>query len=71
MVQLYDQVQDANLKSYLISIYGSSKERAATDKLIAIARAEPDRTLRRRAISRLSRSDDPRVKDVLREIVEK
>jgi hypothetical protein len=59
------------MKSSLISLYGSSSERVATDKLISIARSDSDRTLRRRSISRLSKSDDPRVKQVLQEIVER
>jgi hypothetical protein len=52
-------------------LYGSSSESVATDKLISIARSDTDRTLRRRSISRLSKSDDPRVKQVLQEIVER
>ena len=71
LVSLYDVVGDQTMKSSLISLYGSSTETAATDKLISIARSETDRTLRRRSISRLSKSDDPRVKQVLQEIVER
>jgi HEAT repeat protein len=70
LVSLYDAVGDQTMKASLISLYGSSTETAATDKLISIARSETDRTLRRRSISRLSKSDDPRVKQVLQEIVE-
>lgn len=71
IVALYDAVGDQKMRESLISYYGSSDDRAATDKLISIARTETDRTLRRRAISRLSKSDDPRVKQVLAEIVER
>lgn len=71
LVSLYDAVGDQQMKQSLISLYGSSSERPAVDKLIAIAQTETDRTLRRRAISRLSKSDDPRVKQVLQEIVER
>ncbi len=71
LVSLYDVVGDAKMKESLISLYGGSSETAATDKLISIARTETDRTLRRRSISRLSKSDDPRVKQVLQEIVER
>ena len=71
LVSLYDAVGDQRMKEHLISLYAGSSERAATDKLISIARTETDRTLRRRSISRLSRSDDPRVKQVLQEIVER
>ena len=71
LVSLYDAVGDQSMKASLISLYGGSTETAATDKLISIARTETDRTLRRRSISRLSKSDDPRVKQVLAEIVER
>jgi HEAT repeat protein len=71
LVSLYDAVSDQSMKASLISLYGGSTETAATDKLISIARTETDRTLRRRSISRLSKSDDPRVKQVLAEIVER
>jgi HEAT repeat protein len=71
LVSLYDAVGDQRMKQSLISLYGESTERAATDKLISIARTETDRNLRRRSISRLSKSDDPRVKQVLQEIVER
>jgi HEAT repeat protein len=71
LVGLYDATRDAKLKESLIAVYAQSGERAATDKLISIARSEEDRALRRRAISRLSRSDDPRVKEALAQIVER
>jgi hypothetical protein len=71
LVSLYDAVGDQRMKQSLISLYGESTDRAATDKLISIARTETDRNLRRRSISRLSKSDDPRVKQVLQEIVER
>ncbi len=71
LVRLYDSTRDARLKESLIAIYVQSGERAATDKLISIARTEEDRALRRKAISRLSRSDDPRVKEALAQIVER
>jgi HEAT repeat protein len=71
LVRLYDGTRDAKLKESLIGIYAQSGERTATDKLISIARTEEDRALRRRAISRLSRSDDPRVKEALAQIVER
>ena len=71
LVSLYDVVGDQRMKESLINLYAGSPDRAATDKLIAIARTETDRSLRRRSISRLSKSDDPRVKQVLQEIVER
>lgn len=71
LLKLYDSAGDAQLKQTLIGLYAQSGERQAMDKLITIAKSEEDRSLRRRAISSLSKSDDPRVKQALQEIVEK
>ena len=59
------------MKEGLIGAYGQLGTRAATDKLLAIARTDTDYSLRRRAIQLLGRSDDPRVRDALKGMVEK
>ena len=58
------------MKEMLISVYVKSGEKAATDKLLSILKSEENVTLRRRAISQLSRSEDPRVKEALQRIVD-
>jgi HEAT repeat protein len=70
LVAMYDATTDPDLRSVLLAVYQERGERVATDKLLAIAKGDEDRTMRRRAISYLSRSEDPRVREVLREIVE-
>jgi len=67
-VSLYARA-DRPLKEELIAIYGRRTETAATDKLIAIAKTDEDTMLRRRAISRLSQSKDPRAAATLKEII--
>ncbi len=67
-VALYDR-GDRSMKEALISIYGSRTESAAIDKLISIAKSDEDQLLRRRAISRLSQSKDPRAAATLKEII--
>lgn len=69
LVRMYDTVSDGALKESLVSVYGRSGERAAVDKLIAIVGAETNVNVRRRAISALSNSDDPRAKKALQDIV--
>jgi HEAT repeat protein len=69
LVRLYDQVSDHQLKDALISVYARSGERVAVDKLIAIAKGETNYNVRRRAISSLSTSDDPKVKEALRDLI--
>lgn len=68
IVALYDRA-DRTMKEALISTFGSRTETAALDKLISIAKTDEDTVLRRRAISRLSQSKDPRAAATLREIV--
>jgi uncharacterized protein YjiS (DUF1127 family) len=41
------------------------------DKLLAIAKSDQNYAMRRRAVNALARSEDPRVKDALKDIVEK
>lgn len=68
LARLYDRA-DAPLKEMLLGLYAESGERAAVDRLLSVAKSEEDRTLRRRAISYLSRVDDPRAKALLQELV--
>jgi HEAT repeats len=70
LVALYDRTTDPAMKEMLIGVYVESGERVATDKLISILRSEENRQLRRRAISHLSKSEDPRVKAELTKIVD-
>ena len=70
LVAMYDRTTDPAMKEMLISVYVESGDRIATDKLIAILRSEENRSLRRRAISRLGKSEDPRVKEALARIVD-
>ncbi|HEX7091454.1 MAG TPA: HEAT repeat domain-containing protein [Longimicrobiales bacterium] len=69
LVTLYDAMPDKEIRSRLISVYARRREAAAIDKLIDIARRETDIELRSRAITALARSGDPRVAQVLEEII--
>ena len=71
LVHLYDTTTDPNMKQSLIGIYMRSGDKTAVDKLLNIVSAEENITVRRRAISELSRSEDPRVKAALQAIVMK
>jgi HEAT repeat protein len=70
LVALYDPTEDTQMRASLISYYASDPNKAATDKLVSIARNEQNLSLRRRAISALSRTSDPSVKQALQAIVE-
>jgi HEAT repeat protein len=71
LVKLYDTTTDQTMKQALISIYVRNGERPAIDKLLSIVKGEENMSVRRNAISQLSRSDDPRVKAALQDIVSK
>ena len=71
LVALYDPIPDTQVRSALISIYSRLADKAATDKLVWIARNEQNAQLRRRAVSALSRSADPVIRQALQDIVER
>ncbi len=69
LIKLYDTTTDPQMKQSLISLYMRNGERAAIDKLLAIVKAEENVSVRRSAINQLSRSEDPRVKEALKDLV--
>lgn len=71
LVALYDPTSDPQVRSELIGVYARLSDKAATDKLVWIARNEQNQQLRRRAVSALSRSSDPTIKQALQDIVER
>jgi HEAT repeat protein len=71
LIALYDPTSDTQLRSTLIGIYSRLPDKAATDKLVWIARNETNPQLKRRAISALSRNSDPVVRQALADIVER
>jgi len=71
LVSLYDPTPDPQMRGALISIYSRLADKAATDKLVWIARNEQNSQLKRRAISALSRNSDPSIRQALADIVER
>ncbi len=69
LVALWNQIDDARIRDDLLTLYARRADRATVDQLLSVARDSPDAQLRRRAISRLSSIDDPRVAEALRRIV--
>jgi HEAT repeat protein len=66
---LYDRIQSQEMKEQLIFVYSQRHEAAALDKLIDIARREPDRELRKKALFWIGQSHDPRAARFLEEII--
>jgi len=71
LLALYDPTPDPQMRGALISIYSRLADKGATDKLVWIARNEPNTQLKRRAISALSRNSDPTIRQALADIVER
>ena len=71
LIALYDPTPDPQMRSSLIGIYARLADKSATDKLVWIARNEPNLQLKRRAISALSRNSDPTIRQALQDIVER
>ena len=67
LLALYDQITDPQMREALIGAYSRLADKAATDKLVWIARNEQNLALKRRAISALSRSTDPTIRQALQE----
>jgi HEAT repeat protein len=68
---LYDRMPSREMKEQLIFVYSQRNERAAVDRLMQIAKAEPDRELKKKAIFWLGQSGDPRAAEFLASLLEK
>ena len=71
LVQLYDKSDDPQMQEAIISTLANNGTKTATDKLLAIAKNDQNYANRRRAVNALGRSEDPRVREALRNIVER
>ena len=67
---LYDRMNDAELKDQIIFVFSQrGRDPAAMDKLFAIARADRDPELRKKAIFWLGQSRDPRAQKFLEDLI--
>ena len=69
---IYDQAKgDDEIRKQVIFIYTQRREPAAVDKLMSIAKSDPDIEMRKAAIFWLGQKNDPRVKQFLRDLINK
>ena len=71
---IYDRLRgtrDAEVKEKLIWVMSESRDRVATDKLIEIAQKDPDHEMRQKALFWLGQKNDPRVRQILMDILTK
>lgn len=69
LVAMYNGTIDYQMKEAIISALANNDDRESQDKLLLIAKADDSITARRRAISALGRSSDPRVRKELEALV--
>ena len=67
---LYDGLTDRELKQQLLFVLSQKDDPAAVDRLLAVARKDPDPELRKKALFWLGQSDDPRAAKALQDIIE-
>jgi len=70
LASLYSVLTDRAMREQLIFVYSQRNEPAAVDKLLEIARRDPDTELRKKALFWLGQSDDPRAAKALQDIIE-
>ncbi len=67
--RMYDSIKDQEIREQVIFALSQRRETAAVDKLIEIAKTDTNRELRKKAIFWLGQSNDPRVKQLLLELI--
>jgi len=69
---IYDQSRgDTEFQNHLLFIYSQRRESAAVDKLMAIAKSDPNVELRKQALFWLGQKNDPRVRQFIRDLINK
>jgi HEAT repeat protein/TolA-binding protein len=71
IAKVYDVADARSLREQILQALYQRKEPEAVDKMIEIAKKDTDPQIRRTAISLLARSDNPRAKKWLQEIIDK
>jgi HEAT repeat protein len=69
--KIYDELEDHEMRQEVIYVASQQKGDAAVDLLLEIARTETDPELKRQAVFWLEQSGDPRLGDVLEEILDR
>ena len=69
LIQLYDATTDHRLKETVISQLVRIGDEASVNKLVTIVKSETNYNIRRSTISKLSNSEDPRIRQALKDII--
>jgi HEAT repeat protein/TolA-binding protein len=69
LLALYDRTDALEMREQLIFVYSQRHETQVMDKLLEIAKSDPDREMRKKALFWLGQSRDPRVAELLLQII--
>lgn len=69
LIQLYDGTTDQRLKETVVSQLVRVGDDASVNKLVTIVKSETNYSIRRNTISKLSNSEDPRIKQALKDLI--
>jgi HEAT repeat protein len=69
LVAMYDRLRNREVKEKAIWVMSESRDRVATDKLVEIAQRDPDHEMRKKALFWLGQKNDPRVRQILTDIL--
>jgi HEAT repeat protein len=70
LTRLYADVKDREMREQLVFVYSQRNEPAALDKLIDIAKSDPNPELRKRALFWLGQSDQTRAVQAIQDIID-
>jgi HEAT repeat protein len=70
LASLYSTLNVRELREQVIFVYSQRDDSAAVDRLLEIARRDPDTELRKKALFWLGQSNDPRAAKALQDIIE-
>jgi HEAT repeat protein len=72
LTAIYDQAKgDDEIQEQVLFVYSQRREPAAVDKLMAIAKSDPNVEMRKKALFWLGQKNDPRVKQFIRDLIYK
>ena len=71
MASIYEKLTDRELKYQLIWVLSDTRDRAGLDKLVEIAQKDRDPEMRKKAIFWLGQKNDPRIRQILLDIITK
>ena len=69
LVRAYRELRDVELREHAIFVLSQRKDDTATDELIRIAREDRDTNLRGKALFWLAQDDDPRVRQLIADLI--